>query len=230
MSRIVIINEHEYPEFRFAWEEAGPLWQPDAHRRVIKAPRTALGYGLLGPVAPAVPSGGWLLHLPGGSLEVHCHRPGALGAHRSRRLLAGREARTSAPRRPSGREGSPMIALILKNGALEQIHVHGPDRNTLRVRGGMKRAPVRVRLTRRERRWVARDLSGPGRRASRRVTPSVMRLGWVEDIHVFNGHVLRGRPRPFQYEIEVRLFLPAGQGVTDEHCRDVERWLREQRG
>lgn len=56
MSRTVIINGREYPEFRFAWE-VGPV-EPSGVRpfRVVKAPvpqpRTALGYGLLGPVAP----------------------------------------------------------------------------------------------------------------------------------------------------------------------------------
>ncbi len=62
---------------RYRWPRAAPTWTEvplidalEALRSPATAPalqpRTSLGYGLLGPVAPPVPSGGWVLHLPGG--------------------------------------------------------------------------------------------------------------------------------------------------------------------
>jgi hypothetical protein len=116
-----------------------------------------------------------------------------------------------------------MIALILKGGMLEQVHEPDASRLRLPVRRATRfELPRKVELTRDQRRKEARRSSGKGRRRARRVEP----LGYVApkwspkpDVDVYKAHLLSDGQR------DVRLFLLDGQDVTDEHCRDVERWL-----
>lgn len=118
-----------------------------------------------------------------------------------------------------------MIALILKGGALEQVHEPEASQYRLRVQRPVPlELPRKVKLTRAQRREAARSYSGRGRRRARRVG----RKGYVfpkwapkPEIDVYKAHLLSDGRR------EVRLFLLDGQDVTDELCRDVECWLRE---
>lgn len=121
-----------------------------------------------------------------------------------------------------------MIALILKNGAFEPVA--GPDaaRHRLYIQRPIPfEMPRKVKLARAQRREAARRWSGRGRRRARRVGRwDYVFPRWTPkpDVDVYNAHLLSDGRR------EVRLFLLDGLDVTDEHCRDVERWLREQRG
>lgn len=120
-----------------------------------------------------------------------------------------------------------MIALILKNGALEPFD--GPD--AARHHPHIQRPipfemPRKVELTRSQRREAARRWSGRGRRLARRVgRRDYVFPRWtpMSDVDVYKAHLLSDGRR------EVRLYLLDGYDVTDEHCRDVERWLRERR-
>lgn len=120
------------------------------------------------------------------------------------------------------------IDLAYCDDALEQLPRDDARLPSIRQRGDMKRAPVRTRLTRAERRYVARLGSGPGRRRARPVTRSAMRFEWVEEIVRLDAHRLIGSPssaKPWMRNVEVRLYLPAGQRVEQSHIADVECWL-----
>jgi hypothetical protein len=124
-----------------------------------------------------------------------------------------------------------MLALICRDGALEEVPRDLAHLPCIRQRGETKRAPVRTRLTRAERRFVARLASGPGRRRAQSVTRSVMRLEWVEQIERLDAHRIAGPSSrsapPWIRGVEVRLFLPAGERLGQRHLDAVQMWLAD---
>jgi hypothetical protein len=80
----------------------------------------------------------------------------------------------------------------------------------LLARDEVPRLDAWVRWTRRQRRSLARFGRGPGRRLA---------------VPVGSGRWVPQAPLP---RIEVLLYLPERFSVTDEHIRDVTRWLRRE--
>ena len=121
-----------------------------------------------------------------------------------------------------------MIALILKNGALEPVAEPDASRHRIYVERPIPfEMPRKVELARAQRGEAARRWSGRGRRLARRVgRRDYVFPRWtpMPDVDVYKAHLLSDGRR------EARLFLLDGCDVTDEHCRDVECWLRERRG
>lgn len=116
-----------------------------------------------------------------------------------------------------------MIALILKDGTLEPVGCELAEYNHIRVaREMLFELPRNVELTPAQRRKAARRFAGRGRRRARPVPQrdyDLRRSVRAPDIDTYKAHLLSDGRR------DVRLFLLNGQDVTDEICRDVERWL-----